>query len=91
VTSELAHLLIQYAIGNVQTQRYPVVYRAGTDAYESFYEDIVRFFRVGLPYFQKWAHVPSDYEQVYQQALVEMRQPDFEAAQSLVTAWGVKQ
>jgi hypothetical protein len=32
--------------------------------------------------------VPADYEQLYQQAFVEMQQPDFVARWHLLTIWG---
>jgi len=32
--------------------------------------------------------VPDDYEQIYQQVLNEMQQPDFAALLNLLTAWG---
>jgi len=90
VTSELVRLLTQHSIENVQSRLYIVVYRAGTVEHQSFYEDMLHFFRVGLPFFQKWTNVPSDYEETYQQALLEMRQPDFVVTQSLLTAWGTR-
>jgi hypothetical protein len=43
-----------------------------------------------LPFLQKWAHVPSDYQQTCQQAFKEMQQPDFVATMTLLTAWGIR-
>jgi hypothetical protein len=43
-----------------------------------------------LPFFQKWTRVPSDYEEIYQQALKEMQQPDFVATWTLLTVWGIR-
>jgi hypothetical protein len=34
--------------------------------------------------------VPEDYEEIYQQALKEMQQPDFVATGTLLTVWGTK-
>jgi ubiquinone/menaquinone biosynthesis C-methylase UbiE len=90
VTSELARLLHQYEFQNVQTRVYTLEYRAGTDVGQRFYEDMRHSFRTALPFFRKWSHVPEDYETLYQQALNEMQQPDFEATWSLLTAWGNK-
>ena len=41
-----------------------------------------------LPFLHKWTRVPHDYENIYQQALSEMQQPDFVATWNLLTAWG---
>lgn len=90
VTSELAHLLHQYGIENVQTRAYALEYRAGTTEGHLFYEDASRAFRTGLPFLRKWSRVPDDYEVICQRALSEMQQPDFVATWGLLTAWGIK-
>jgi ubiquinone/menaquinone biosynthesis C-methylase UbiE len=90
VTSELARLLHQYGLQNVQTRVHMVEYRVGTAEGQLFYEDMRYFFRTALPFFRKWSRVPEDYETTYQQALNEMHQPDFVATSSLLTAWGNK-
>jgi ubiquinone/menaquinone biosynthesis C-methylase UbiE len=90
VTGELARLLHQYGLQNVQTRVHMVEYRAGTAEGQRFYEDMKRFFQTILPFLRKWSRVPDDYETIYQQALSEMQQPDFVATSSLLTAWGIK-
>jgi ubiquinone/menaquinone biosynthesis C-methylase UbiE len=90
VTSELVRLMRQHAIEDVQTRLHTLVYRAGTVEHQSFYEGEARFYRVLLPFFQKWTRVPNDYEEIYQQALKEMQQPDFVATWTLLTAWGIR-
>lgn len=90
VTSELARLLHQYGLQNVQTRVHMVEYRAGTAEGQRFYEDMGRFFQTILPFIRKWSRVPDDYETIYQQALSEMQRPDFVATSSLLTAWGNK-
>jgi ubiquinone/menaquinone biosynthesis C-methylase UbiE len=88
ITSELARLLTQHGIEDVQTRIYTLVYRAGTENWQYFYEDMLHMFRVALPFFNKWTRVPDDYQEIYQQALKEMQQPDFEATYTLATFWG---
>jgi ubiquinone/menaquinone biosynthesis C-methylase UbiE len=90
VTSELARLLHQYGLQNVQTRAYVLEYRAGTAEGQLFYEDMRRVFRTVVPFLHKWSRVPDDYEEIYQQALSEMQQPDFVATWGLLTAWGIK-
>ncbi|HLZ63106.1 MAG TPA: class I SAM-dependent methyltransferase [Ktedonosporobacter sp.] len=89
VTSQLAHLLYQYAgVQNVQTRTYALEYHAGTPEGELFAEDIRLVYRTVLPFLRKWTRLPDDYEATYQQMLSEMRQPDFVAIWRLLTAWG---
>lgn len=88
ITIDVAGLLRQYGLKNVQTASHTVEYRAGTDAGRFFFEDMKRLYRNLVPFLQKWTQVPKDYEDIYQQALVEMQQPDFVASWHLLTAWG---
>jgi ubiquinone/menaquinone biosynthesis C-methylase UbiE len=90
LTSELARLMTRHAIEDVQTCLHTLVYRAGTAEGQCFYEDMVRFYHVALPFLQKWTNVPSDYQTIYQQALKEMQQPDFVATWTWLVAWGTK-
>jgi ubiquinone/menaquinone biosynthesis C-methylase UbiE len=90
LTSHLASLLAQHRIQGVQTRVYNLVYRAGTPEGQFFYEDTRRFFHLILPFFQRWTRVPNDYQEIYQQALKEMQQPDFVATWTWLTAWGTR-
>lgn len=88
ITSELARLLHQYGLKNVQTRVSTLEYRVGTAQGQRFYEDMRHLFRTLLPFLREWSRVPDDYEDIYQQALREMQRPDFVAIGSLLTAWG---
>jgi ubiquinone/menaquinone biosynthesis C-methylase UbiE len=88
VTGDLAPLLRQYGLQQVQTRAHTVEYRAGTPEGQRFYEDMRLIFRTMVPFLRKWTRVPDDYETLYQQMLGEMQQPDFVARGSLLTAWG---
>lgn len=89
VTTEFAHLLTQYAgVTDPQIHTYLSIYRAGTPEGEYFYEDMKHMYRTLLPFMRKWTKVPGDYEQIYQQAITEMQQPDFVTQWRLITAWG---
>ena len=89
VISQLARLLHQYGLQNVQTRAYTLEHRAGTPEGQSFYEDARLVYRTTVPFLRKWTHVPDDYETIYQQALREMQQPDFVGRVDLLTAWGI--
>jgi len=90
VTGELVRLLTQHGIQEVNTHLHTLVYRPGTEAHQGFCDNIALWFRVGLPFYRKWTNVPSDYEQIHQQALKEIQQPDFEAKWALLTTWGIR-
>ena len=87
---QLAPLLRRQGIENVQTRSHALEYRAGTQACQSFAENVMHGFRTLRPFFQKWTHLPADYESLPQQALQEMQQPDFVATWTLCTAWGTR-
>jgi ubiquinone/menaquinone biosynthesis C-methylase UbiE len=89
-TCELVRLMTQHGIQDVQTRVHMLVYPVGTEAGQYFYEDMLRMFRVMLPFLQKWTSVPNDYEEIYQLALKEMLQPDFVATWTWLTAWGIR-
>jgi hypothetical protein len=89
VTSQLAALLHQYAsVWDQQTRPYALRYWADTPEWQSIYDDTRLGFRTALPFLRKWTQVPDDYEQIYQQMLSEMQQPDFTATWNQLTAWG---
>lgn len=88
VTSKLAHLLSQHGLLDVQTRPLRLEYRVGTPEWQSFYENRKLGYRTALPFLRKWIRVPDDYEELYQQMLSELQQPDFVATVGLLTAWG---
>ncbi|HLZ58316.1 MAG TPA: methyltransferase domain-containing protein [Ktedonosporobacter sp.] len=90
IISQLVPLFNQHGGHSVQKHAYVLEYRAGTPELQSFAEDMHQLFRIGLPFLRKWAHVPDEYESIYQQMLTEMQQPDFTATLNLLTVWGIK-
>src|SRR5262249_37735001 len=79
IAREVVRLMTQHGIDDVKFCVHTVVFRAGTAECQDFYEDMRYFFRVALPFFHKWTRVPSNYHEIYQQALAEMKQPGFVA------------
>jgi len=88
VTSELAHLLHQHGLDNVQTRAYTIEYRAGTPEGKLFAEDMGHLFQTHKPFLAKWLRLSEGYEQLYQQMLHEIAQPGFVATWNLLTVWG---
>jgi len=88
VTSMLPGLLHQQGLSDVQTRVIPTEYVPGTDTFPAFVDDIRIIGRTVLPFLRKWTRVPDNYEQLRQQALADMQQPDFRATGQFVTVWG---
>lgn len=87
VISGLARVLQRNGFSSVQTRVHLLEHRTGTPEGESFYRDVQQMFRILLPFFRKWSHVPETYEHIYQQALADIQQPGFVAHWKLLTAW----
>jgi ubiquinone/menaquinone biosynthesis C-methylase UbiE len=90
VSGELTSLLRRFGFQNIQTHLYPLAYQAGSPEVQKFYEDMKHIFRNALPFYQKWTRVPDNFEEIYQQALKEMQQPDFTVKWNYLTVWGNK-
>lgn len=90
VADDLASLLEQQGLHNVQTRVYRPEIRRGTVEGQLFFEDMRYLFRTNVPFLQKWTRVPDDYEELYQQMLAEMQEPDFVVTNQTITAWGSK-
>ncbi len=87
LTRQLDALLIQHGLRDVHTQTHVLTYRAGTPEGQRFANNMLHGFRTLRGYIQKWARLPEDYDQIAQQALIEMQQPDFVANWRYVTVW----
>ena len=88
ITGELARLLQQAGLKDVQMRRYVMSYRGGTPAVQAFHDNAKLFYHALMPFLQKWGQLPSDYNDIYQQALSDILKPDFMADWGNVTAWG---
>src|SRR5260370_851682 len=90
VAGDLARLLHQYGVQDIQTHSSLLECRAGTPAGQSFAEDMRLVVRPGMPFVRKWGHLPDHYEPLYQDMVHEMQQPGARAYSALITAWGTK-
>lgn len=90
VTHQLDRLLSESGCQHVQTKNHTLEFVAGTVGGQNFYENSRFAFQTLRPFLQKWGCTPEDYDTIYQQAIIEMQQPDFRATWPLVTAWGTK-
>jgi len=87
--NDLARLLHQEGVQNVQTRASLLEFRAGTADVQGFAENMRLAYRTTVPFLRKWSRLPDDYETLYQEMLRDMQQPDFAASWSLITAWGI--
>jgi ubiquinone/menaquinone biosynthesis C-methylase UbiE len=88
VTSELPRLLSQHGLENVQTRALTMEYRAGTPEWQDHYRETELGCRTIQPFLRKWVRLPDNYEEICQQALSEMQQPDCVVKWHLLTVWG---
>lgn len=90
VTGELPQLFERLGFQDVQTHLSVLEYRGETEQRRGLFEDTRHLFRTILPFLQKWTRIPENYEDLYQQMLDEMQQPDFTATWRLLTVWGTR-
>lgn len=84
----LPSILRRHSIEQLQTQHHRLIYRAGTTEGDQFMEDQKHFLQNIVPFLHKWIRVPANYDELYRQAMEEMKQPDFEGKWNLLTIWG---
>jgi ubiquinone/menaquinone biosynthesis C-methylase UbiE len=90
VTHELDRLLAESGCQQVQAKDYALELVAGTVGGQNFYENVRFGFQTLLPFLQKWGCASEDYNTLYEQALIELQQPDFRVTWPLATVWGTK-
>ncbi len=90
LTSHLERLLTQHGCKNVQSKATVLDYRAGTPEGDASYEDTKLLFPLIHPFLQKWGCATPDFETIYQQALTEMKDPNYHVALNFLTVWGNK-
>jgi ubiquinone/menaquinone biosynthesis C-methylase UbiE len=88
VINHLAEQMRKYGIEQVQTKTHAIAVHKDPQNKEAYVEDLHRIFRLIAPFFKKWITFSDDYEQLYQQMVLETQKPDFEANITFVTAWG---
>ncbi len=90
VAHELPRLLAESGCQQVQSRAYTLEFIAGTVGGQNFYEDVRFGSQTLLPFLQKMGCASEDYDAIYQQAMIELQQPDFRATWYQLTAWGTK-
>ncbi|HEY7413833.1 MAG TPA: class I SAM-dependent methyltransferase, partial [Ktedonobacteraceae bacterium] len=88
LTAHLAGLMHQHGVQKVQTRAYTFQYYSGTPEGQLCADDTRLAYRTWVPFLKKWVRLPDDYEDIHQQALVDMEAPNFVETWKLLTAWG---
>jgi ubiquinone/menaquinone biosynthesis C-methylase UbiE len=89
LTSHLALLLRRIGCQQVQETTFPLVYQAGTEEGQRFVRAIEILLKTARSSLQKWGNEPSgNYDELAQQVLKEIQQPDFITTWTLHTIWG---
>lgn len=89
ISTQLERFLREAGCSTIQKKAHVLTYSFGTDAHDSFCQDLMIFYKLIQPFFigMKVA-TAEEVEQVYQQMLMEIQQEDFCAEHLLFTAWG---
>jgi ubiquinone/menaquinone biosynthesis C-methylase UbiE len=89
IQNMIPDLFHRHGIQHIHTRTHKLIYVAGTDEGEQLLKDSRDLIHNTLPFLRKWIHIPANYEELYQQMLLELQQPDFEEYWSVQTVWGV--
>lgn len=91
VVTKLGRLLKEAGCRNIGRKAHVIDFSSGEEAHHDFYQDYMIGGQLIRPFLLKTGVVAKDeYEQIYQQALVEMMSDEFCALWILLTAWGEK-
>ena len=85
---ELPNLLDRFGFQQAQTREHKLFVRTGTEEWQLACDDVRLLFRTTVPFLQKWTRLPDDYQEIYQQMLTEIEQPDFASTTIMLTVWG---
>ena len=87
----LARLLRHAGCVNVQQRPHLIDFSAGTEAHEACYQNAMVFYQLIKPFLIKMGvTTPQEFDQLYQQVLIEMLSEDFCGMWLLLSAWGQK-
>ena len=87
LTGHILTLLEQFRCSQIQIQPIDLKYRAGTPEWQEFYDTTRYTFRTLRSFLQRRGYLPKDYDAICQQALNEIKQPDFYTTWSFLTIW----
>lgn len=90
IARHISGLMRQYGIEDIQTKEHQIDFHKDPISLRHFVDDMHRAFRTVVPFLRKWTKFTDDYDQLYQQMVVETQHPSFQATTTMLTAWGKK-
>ncbi|HZU71090.1 MAG TPA: methyltransferase domain-containing protein [Ktedonobacteraceae bacterium] len=91
LTPVLPRLLKNAGYTDIQKRAYVIDYSAGTEHSEGFYQNFRAGFQLVLPFMLKYGVITQEeFDDLYQQALIEMLSDDFCALVYFLSVWGTK-
>lgn len=88
IANDLARLLDQYGVHDIQTRISTGHYVPGTPTGQQYIEDLQLSGKNMLPFVRKWGNLPDDYDALCQEAVEATQRPDFSGSWDMLTAWG---
>ncbi len=91
ITTMLGGLLKDVGCQNIKQVAHVIDFSSGTEEHEGFYKDALISFKLVQPFFMKARVATSEeFDQIYNQMLIEAMMDNFRAIMFLLTAWGEK-
>ncbi len=90
LTAHLEPMLKRYGCQLIGTKAYELTFRSGTPEGQAYCDNMAQVFKTAYPFLQKWGCATTGDDMIYQQALNEMQQPDFDTTWRLLSVWGTR-
>ena len=91
ITLMLTQFLREAGLADMQYKAHASDYSYGTQAHESWYQNALYGYPLLLPFMQRAGVITQkEFDQLYQQTLDEMREPEFRGLFLFLSAWGRK-
>ncbi len=91
IIPQMTRLLREASFQHIRSKAYPIDQSAGTVAFAGWYQNYQILYKLMEPFlFQSGVINAEEYEQLYQQAFIEMLSEDFSSVAFYLTAWGQK-
>lgn len=88
ITAHLASLLTRFGCQNVQSKAYALEARAGTPAWQDYYDNARSIIQGSHAFLAKWGCFQGDFDALSQQVIEEMLNPAFHVSWNFLTVWG---
>jgi ubiquinone/menaquinone biosynthesis C-methylase UbiE len=91
ITLMLAQFLRDVGLTDIRRHAYALDYSYGAEAHKTYYQNLMMAFPLAAPWIVKMGvTTKEEFERLYNQASVEMQQPDFHGMVFILSVWGTK-